>query len=663
MAKAKASFRKSADEPTTRTLDALPDTIDFRDQLYIPTLVDVAALSDINQYRGFAIPVLDQGREGACTGYGLATVANYLLRVRRKSPNADEVSAWMLYTMAKRYDEWPGEDYEGSSARGAIKGWYKHGLCARQLWQDRDPDASLATERSVDALQRPLGAYFRVNHKDLVAMHAAISEVGVLYATSSVHEGWQDVKSGDEAIVYKPGLIGGHAFAIIGYNRDGFWIQNSWGPSWGAGGLALLSYTDWLANGTDVWVAALGAPVHVDQSNSLANMRSGAPRSYESHVFSDLRPYIVTAKNDGLLDDKGSYGLTEEGLRHLIADRLPKSVNAWKKKRVLLYAHGGLVSEDSAIQTVATNRDALLAAEIYPLSFIWRSDAWSTIGDILKDAIRGRRDEGFIDRAKDFMFDRIDDTLEPLARLLGGKALWDEMKENAEGATTHAKGAARLAANHLVKLFKEKTIDEIHLVGHSAGSIFHAPLAKHLASQGVTIKSVTLWAPACTIEVFDKVYAPLVESGKIEGFDLYTLDDATEQDDDCANIYHKSLLYLVSAAFEEKARIPLPGFNSGTPLLGLAKDAADKIAKAFWQPKGRNWYPAPGPQSAARHHGDFDNDETTLKSTLRRILAQSVTPAAATARSTSSAALISPRASQTKTKHLRERLQRALAVY
>src|SRR5690606_20325628 len=106
----------------TRTFDALPDTVDFRDQMYIPTLVEVPASTDVDLYRARRIPVLNQGREGACTGYGLATVVNYLLLAGRTGVTSGNVSAQMLYAMAKRYDEWPGEDYEGSSARGAIKG-------------------------------------------------------------------------------------------------------------------------------------------------------------------------------------------------------------------------------------------------------------------------------------------------------------------------------------------------------------------------------------------------------------------------------------------------------------------------------------------------------------------------------------------------------------
>ena len=613
-----------------RKFDAVPDTLDFRDTMYIPTLVEVMPTSDLAAYRGLSVPVLDQGREGACTGFGLATVANYLRLMLGLQPSVDRVSARMLYIMARRYDEWEGEAYEGSSARGAMKGWHKHGVCGAALWKDNDLKADLDTARAADALKRPLGAYFRVNHRDLVAMHSAISEVGVLYGTARVHQGWMDVKPGDQNIVFKEGTVGGHAFAIVGYDTDGIWIQNSWGPDWGSGGLARVSYDDWLANGTDVWVARLGAPVHLLQPSAAALMRSGAPRSYESYIYASLRPHIVTADNDGILRGKGVYGLTPEGVKEIVRTVLPGKVAAWKKKRVVIYGHGGLHAEASAVQYVANWRDEALSAEVYPISVIWRSDALNTIRNILSEAMGRRRDEGVLDAAKDFMLDRLDDTLEPLARLLDGKALWDEMKENADGCTSKKGGAARLLAGHLVDALKAGEIDEIHLAGHSAGAVLHAQLARYLVSLGVKIKSVSLWAPACTLELFDQVYRPLIESGDIEAFDIYTLDDATERDDDCAQIYHKSLLYLVSAALEKRPRNILTGFD-GEPLLGLARDVGRHIPKSFWV-KSRNWYLAPGStHSNARHHGDFDNDPETLTSTLERITGKAAPPAAPSA--------------------------------
>jgi hypothetical protein len=611
-----------------RSFDALADTIDFRDAMFTPTLVHVPPVSAIEAYREGRIPVLDQGKEGACTGFALATVANFLLRIRDKNPNADEVSAWMLYTMARRYDEWPGEDYSGSSARGAMKGWYKHGLCARKFWESAEPDLSLAEQRAADAIERPLGAYFRVNHKDLVAMHSAINEVGILFATGLVHRGWQDLATGVDRIPYDdplPAPVGGHAFAIVGYDRDGFWVQNSWGLEWGRDGIALLSYDDWLANGSDVWVAALGAPVHLRQAAASAAIRSGAPNRYQSQIVADLRRHVIVSKNDGILEDKGDYGLTPASLGSLLTNDVPARMQAWKSKRLLLYAHGGLVSLDSAIQTVANNRDALLQGEVYPLSFVWRSDAWTTLKNILQEAIGRRSDLTFLDSAKDFMIERLDGTLEAAARLFGGKTLWDEMKENALRATTGEMGAGRLVADHVAALLRDGTIGEIHLVGHSAGSIFHGPLATRLVKAGATIESLTLWAPACSIDFFGKYYRPLIDAGEIKRFNLFTLDDATERDDDCAGIYHKSLLYLVSHAFEAKARIPL--IQPGTPLLGLERDVKEAL-QDIWKGTPHKWIVAPGEKSRALHHGDFDNDRLTLLATLQNILGGRVKEAA-----------------------------------
>jgi hypothetical protein len=95
-----------------RVFNARPDTVDFRDLLYRPALIEVPPRRDLDEYRRYGVPVLDQGTEGACTGFGRAAVANFLLRRRAIEPNVGLISARMLYEMARRYDEWEGEDYE-----------------------------------------------------------------------------------------------------------------------------------------------------------------------------------------------------------------------------------------------------------------------------------------------------------------------------------------------------------------------------------------------------------------------------------------------------------------------------------------------------------------------------------------------------------------------
>lgn len=133
----------------------------------------------------FAVSAMNQGVEGACSVFGLTAVVHALLRMRAPDPAnvaPDPVSTRMLYDMARHYDVWEGETHAGSSCHGAMKGWYRHGVYWQTLWQHAPGEyVDMYTEEHArDAQQRPLGAYCRVNHKDLAAMHAAIVEAGVL---------------------------------------------------------------------------------------------------------------------------------------------------------------------------------------------------------------------------------------------------------------------------------------------------------------------------------------------------------------------------------------------------------------------------------------------------------------------------------------------------
>jgi hypothetical protein len=107
---------------------------------------------------------------------------------------------------------------------------------------------------------------------------------------------------------------------------------------------------------------------------------------------------------------------------------------------------------------------------------------------------------------------------------------------------------------------------------------------------------------------------------------LFTLTDRAERDDTCANVYKKSLLYLVSDAFEREARVPL--LKDGVPILGMERFVrADGQLMAMFDRPGCEWVLAPnaapvGEADASRStsHGGFDDDEATLKATLARIL-------------------------------------------
>lgn len=74
---------------------------------------------------------------------------------------------------------------------------------------------------------------------ELALKHALIANgpcVGGLMCYNDSSEFWNK-KSGDSS-------LGGHAICIVGYNKDGFIIRNSWGSYWGSGGYSLMKYSD-----------------------------------------------------------------------------------------------------------------------------------------------------------------------------------------------------------------------------------------------------------------------------------------------------------------------------------------------------------------------------------------------------------------------------------
>lgn len=648
-----AKARKSPSKKERRNLDARPDTIDFRDQMFVATLVEVPVeltveryLQSYRRYTRRDVPILNQGNEGACTGFGLAAVCNYLLGTRASRPVKDPVSPRMLYENARRYDEWQGDDYDGSSARGAMKGWHRHGVCSEACWpyqltaRERE---GLTNERALDAAKRPLGAYFRVNHRDLVAMHAAIAETGILYATANVHDGWDGVGK-DGLIPFDEGTTGGHAFAIVGFDEYGLWIQNSWGPNWGRNGFGRISYEDWLANGYDVWVARLGVPMIIEGKRNLGIMQGALETAQFS--FQEVRRHVVSIGNDGKLRTSGTYGTTPEEVDDLFNVAIPEATKNWKKPRILLYAHGGLVDEDGAVQRVQDYLEPMLAEEIYPVAFIWKTDFWTTIKNLLEDCAKRRRPAELATGDKDFLWDRIDDTLERLARILRGHRIWEEMKENALRSSMKSDGGARLVARKLAASAAANNL-EVHIAAHSAGSIFMAPFIDLLSAKGaidpdsllkatgekwdaaqghgVPISTCTLWAPACTTRLFHAAYMPAIRDKRIGSTALFTLSDGAEQDDHCANIYHKSLLYLVSNALEDKPRKFFT--KDGEPILGMDKFIdQDKVLSQAIASQLIDQVVAPNSvepgkidASCATAHGAFDDDKPTLMATLGRI--------------------------------------------
>lgn len=553
-----------------------------------------------------ALLPLDQKSEGACTGFGLAAVINLLNQARGSKV---KVSARMLYEMARKHDEWPGEDYAGSSCRGAIKGFANMGVCRDSYWPYLDgKPGSLSVRAAKDARSNTMGAYYRLNHR-ISDFHAAINEAGAIFCSANVHEGWASSAIRQGVIPLRDPVSGGHAFALVGYNSKGFWVQNSWGKGWGQGGTALWSYEDWYENLVDAWVFSLALPT--PQIWHLGSAQAGLAR--DGSLLAESAPprgkiagHFVHI-DDGQFHDAGSYWSNLDDIK-TTASRLKEST---KYDHLVIYAHGGLNSPKDSAKRIAAMRDVFKANRIYPFHVMYDTG----ILEELKDVIRSRGER--LDARAGGVGDWWDHLLERLARR-AGRALWREMKFGARsGFTENRAGVQTLQAFVRALGMGEGLKLKIHVVGHSTGAILLAHLLS--AIQGLAprlrINSCSLLAPAATVDLFDSHYKPIIgtDAGQfgIDEMTIYNLSEKLELDDSVGP-YRKSLLYFVSRSFEEDTPAPILGMQCYSKKI---ERTAPSLKFVYSQGDS-----AMEPRSLSKVHGGFDNDPATLNDLLRRVL-------------------------------------------
>jgi hypothetical protein len=622
-----------ANSRTQRVRKVRPDALDFRD---LPFRPNIGVTPKQRLFPSLNLEVKNQGDTSACTGFALSLVVEYLLR--RAQRENSTVSPYMLYSMARRYDEFPGSKDEGSSLRGALKGWFKHGACADSLWQTRVdmppvPD-NPKKDWWLDAVRRPLGAYYRINAKAIRDIHAALNEVGIVYASAVCHAGWDEgfelkqprarPRSFRSTVWTIPPRKagrddGGHAIALVGYNERGFLLQNSWDTGWGTRGYAILTYDDWLDNAMDCWVAQLGVVTEehraIARSSSLRTDRAGNVELAASHVLRDreISPFVISMGGNGRLSTSGVFRTTPDDVRAIVDVHLDKARTVWKLQNkpldVCVYAYGGLGSGADAARSAAQWIRFLYERRIFPVFLLWQTDLLDTV---LASAAQAVREMPPASGSATGLWSTDDRWFnERIERLLAqqGTQQWSEVKANAAQISSAAESGAVQLFAHFMRSEAARQPLRLNLVGHSAGSIVAAQMIDAVVPLGIRFESVSFMAPALRVDDFCARVLPHVDSGAVRRYQQFHLTDKAEREDPSCRPYGRSVLYLVSEAFEGGRR---------TGIVGMQKYFDAELGGCA----GLTAHAAPGPVSTATRHGAFDDDAATLAQVAAFIKAQ-----------------------------------------
>ena len=597
-----------------RIFDVRADRLDLRDRIYQPLLKSLPnfypSVSHLKRvlsfYKKYDL-VLDQKKYGACTGFALASLINYLLLQKKiardfskKNKDSDfkKVSPKMLYNLAKIYDEWDGEDYEGSSCRGAMKGWHHHGVCYEDSWRFEEEKPKSGWEK--EAIKNTLGSYYRVDKNSLNDMQSALYEVGVLYVSSFIHDGWWNlrVKNKDinhlAVIPYQEFAVAKHAFLIVGYTKKGFIIQNSWGKEWGNYGFAMLLYKDWLEHGLDVWVAVMGTTVEVDKSSQMISTLSlsaisndkieGAKPIKEAlnYNYKDKRVFPVSeekAYNHTLVLTANARVkhtvISTFDIDESIKDIIYIKVKKWLEKKeenfkVTFVAIGGFDKESDLIARIRVLIPYFLQNNIYPLFLSWQQDYFGILARIIDKYIL----ELFKDNTnnqKVYNSEALDRAIESFTHSIETRGIWVEIKQKSYEASMDRvvgfkdkkMGILKLICKSFERLQRENLRFELHAIAFSLNSeLLATSWLGELSKSGLKLKTMHLIAPTMSIQSSCKYLLKAFRDGVIKKSELYIymLNRELERSDEIGK-YKKSFLYLVNRSLEKLHKTPILGLE------------------------------------------------------------------------------------------------------
>lgn len=208
---------------TKRTFDWKP-AFDERSKLYA-----IRPLLGTNPMRRAKFwdegTVLDQGSEGACVGFGW--MAEILAAPQQPDYQPTEIFGNDLsryfYREAQKIDEWPGEDYEGTSVLAGAKIMKEYGFISEYRW-------CFSVEDIIDAV---------INQGPVVI---GIPWYDSMYETNTL--GLTGVDGNK---------VGGHCITITGYDPsmvfgrqslEVFKWRNSWGTDYGINGSGYILVSD-----------------------------------------------------------------------------------------------------------------------------------------------------------------------------------------------------------------------------------------------------------------------------------------------------------------------------------------------------------------------------------------------------------------------------------
>ena len=166
-------------------------------------------------YKKYLPDVINQGNKPICVPCSLSAYINWSINTDTGENKVDnEVD------LNEIYDSRTTDGNDGMTFKDALK-FLKH--------------EGVETKDGVETIDRYAMVGAVITLKQALILNGPC--VGALPVYNSYSYDFWNKMAGDN-------LEGGHAVSIVGYNKEGFIIRNSWGKGYGDNGYSLMSYDD-----------------------------------------------------------------------------------------------------------------------------------------------------------------------------------------------------------------------------------------------------------------------------------------------------------------------------------------------------------------------------------------------------------------------------------
>ena len=220
--------------------NTIPSPEDSRD--YHISIKNSEPLPDTFSMRDLMKRVRNQGDIGSCVAMSAAAMKEYHEYV--DIGESRHMSPMFVYNTRRNYPA------PGMFLRDAMKILQKRGICLEKEcpYSQQNP-SGISEAARISALNYRIKSYARIH--TVLELKNSLRENGPSLICFPVYRQFGKIweKSGTSGI-----CNGYHCMTVVGWNKDGFEIRNSWGAIWDFDGHITYPYDDWGVH-TEIWTS------------------------------------------------------------------------------------------------------------------------------------------------------------------------------------------------------------------------------------------------------------------------------------------------------------------------------------------------------------------------------------------------------------------------